>query len=218
MKSKYFTKALLTLLFSQLILLTGCSTQGYSVIATTATTIGVGLAQQPANGTLDATLGYKRAEFALVPTNRNAGDDAGTNNQGAADSAEVIMELRYSGIFATSDNSGIYQRLAIGKEAVKSQGAAIMFAKAPDGTLSTEATKALKAVNTVHVVPSAENLTKGKLSQIFNGSNEAQKALFNQAAVDAGYSNFGSFAIELNTSDDKLKKVIAQLKANGIAL
>jgi len=218
MKSKYFTKVLLALLFSQFVFLTGCSTQGYSVIATTATTIGVGLAQQPANGTLDATLGYKRAEFALVPTNRNAGDDAGTNNQGAADSAEVIMELRYSGIFTASEKGGIYQRLAIGKEAVTSNGASIMFAKEPDGTLSEEATRALKAVRSIPPVSSAENLTKGKLSRIFNGSNDAQQALFNQVAVDAGYSNFGSFAIEQDTSNDKLNKVIAGLKAAGIAL
>jgi len=218
MKYQYFNSVLLTLLFSQFVLLTGCSTQGYSVIATTATTIGVGLGQQPANGTLDATLGYKRAEFALVPTNRNAGENAGDFKEGAADSAEVIMELRYSGIFTTSEKGGIYQRLAIGKEAVKSDGAAIMFAKEPDGTMSTEATNALKAVHTVPPVSSAENLSKGKLSLIFNGSNDVQKALFNQAAKDAGYSDFGAFAIEQNTSEEKRNKVIANLKAAGIAL
>jgi len=217
MKYQYFNSILLTLLFSQFVLLTGCSTQGYSVIATTATTIGVGLGQQPANGTLDATLGYKRAEFALVPTNRNAGENAGDFKEGAADSAEVIMELRYSGIFDTSEKSGIYQRLAIGKEAVTSEGAAIMFAKAPDGTVSAEAAK---AVASVPEVSSAGLLAKAKLADSYTKlkSDAAQKKLFDDAAVDAKYADFRSFLLESSTSDAKLNEVLKNLKARNIAL
>src|SRR5262245_16999965 len=114
---------------------TGCANQGYSVIASTATTIGVGISQQPSNGAVDATLGYKRAEFAFVPTNRNSGEAAGATGGGAKDTGNVILELKYFGIFSTGSDSGVYQRLAVGETAVKQPGAAALFLKGADGKL-----------------------------------------------------------------------------------
>ena len=104
------------------------------VLATTGTIIGVEIAQNPANaGTPHAKLGYNRSEFAYVPTNRQKKED-GTAS-GAEESTDVIMELKYSGLFSFGSDGGIYQRLAVGKNAVASPGAAVMFLRANDGTV-----------------------------------------------------------------------------------
>lgn len=127
--------------------ISGCAQQGYTVIAASNTTIGVGISQQPTNGTVDATLGYKRQELAFVPTNRLGQSDqanaGGAGAQGARDTGNVIMEIRQAGIFSTSENSGIYQRLAVGDIAVKQTGAALMFAKGHDGELDADTKQAL---------------------------------------------------------------------------
>ena len=74
--------------------------------------------------------------MALVPTN----------------GGPVLMELRYSGIFSRS--GGIYQRLAVGAEAVKQPGAAFMFAKDADGNISSNAVQAITAkINAIPELP-----------------------------------------------------------------
>jgi hypothetical protein len=196
--------------------LSGCASQGYSVIASTATTLGVSIAQQPANGAPDAVLGYKRAEFAFVPTNRNSGTDAGKNGDGAKDSANVIMELRYSG----TSNSGIYQRLAVGNIAVAQNSANILFAKAEDGTLNAEAANALKSIRGIPAEDLTSNAAKALLSKKYHSyvstSATDNVAKFNAAAILNGYSNgFGSFASEQNTPLDKVKAVQTSLEAAG---
>jgi hypothetical protein len=110
------------------LLLTGCGAINHSyVVSGTGTILGVQIAENPATQLYEAKFGYARAEIALVPTNGPA----------------VIMELRYSGIFSRS--GGIYQRLAVGAEAVKQPGAAFMFAKDADGNLSSNAVQAITA-------------------------------------------------------------------------
>ena len=125
------------------ILLPGCTKQGYSVLASTGTSIGVEISQNPATQFPQGKLGYNRAELAFVPTNRNGGSDAGGAGNGAKDSANVLMELRYGGIFDWGATSGIYQRLAVGTEAVTQPGAAFMFAKNAEGDLSAETSQAV---------------------------------------------------------------------------
>lgn len=114
------------LLFTVIVLLTGCTAvkNGY-VVTGTGTVLGVQIAENPATQLYEAKLGYARAEIALVPTN----------------GVPVIMELRYSGIF--SHSGGIYQRLAVGADAVKQPGAAYMFAKDADGTISSNVVQAI---------------------------------------------------------------------------
>jgi len=56
------------------------------------------------------------------------------------------MELRYSGIFSWSESTGIYQRLAVGKEAVSQPGAAAMFLKDSTGKVDEKAAQVLKNV------------------------------------------------------------------------
>jgi hypothetical protein len=125
------------------VFLSGCEKQGYSVLAATGTVIGVEVSQNPATQSPQAKLGYNRAELAFVPTNRSGNKDATGYKNGATDTGEVIMELRYGGIFDTGGSSGIYQRLAVGKTAVQQPGAKYMFAKDEDGTLSPEVAKAI---------------------------------------------------------------------------
>ncbi len=144
-------------LFLPLMLLHGCATSGGSVVAATATTIGVELSQSQATQTPTAVLGYKRAELAYVPTNRGyarkttttedsdgkpitTGDEGlPSSGSGARDTANVLMELKYSGIFDWSSKSGIYQRLAVGDIAVAQTGAAVMFAKDDNGNVDANA-------------------------------------------------------------------------------
>jgi hypothetical protein len=127
----------------------GCNRYNHQVIAATGTSIGVEVSQNPATQVPQAKLGYQRAELAIVPTNRSAEKSTTTGNsmgEGAKDHGEVIMELRYGGIFDTGKSSGIYQRLAVGKVAVSQPGAAFMFAKDDEGALSPHTADALVRV------------------------------------------------------------------------
>lgn len=200
-------------------MLCSCANQGYSVIAFTATTIGVNISQQPANGSLDATLGYKRAEVAFVPTNRNSGDSAGTTGNGAKDSANVIMELRYSGIFSTGADSGIYQRLAVGDIAVAENGTALLFAKGPDGKIDADAAKALSAVSNVPAPDPEATAAIVPLSEKYQSikKDPAMVKKFNDAAKAEGFKDFGSFLRDLNTTPQQVKAVRENLEKKDIS-
>jgi uncharacterized lipoprotein NlpE involved in copper resistance len=202
------------------LILIGCKNQGYTVIAASGTTIGVGISQQPTNGSVDATLGYKRAELAFVPTNRNSGENAGTNGGGAKDTGNVIMELRYSGIFSLGENSGIYQRLAVGDKAVSQNGASLLFAKGHDGTISEETQKAINAVKSIP--PSTEDAekTKAKLRnkhQALAAANDTVATGKFDAAVKPEFANFGAF-VSGKPTEEKIEQVVSQLKSDGISI
>lgn len=126
------------------LLMQGCTETRHMVVAATETTIGVNVSQNPATSSPQAKLGYNRAELAIVPSNRNMGvlSDNSKGN-GAPDVPDVVMEIRYSGIFDWGSGSGIYQRLAVGKNAVEQPGASLMFAKDTKGNLTSEATNAV---------------------------------------------------------------------------
>jgi len=144
-------------------LIQGCTAAGSSVIASTGTVIGVEISQNQTSQTPTATLGYKRAELAYVPTNRGTVDKVkkvtGADGvitethegaipamkDGARDSANVLMELRYVGIFDVGSASGIYQRLAVGDKAVAQPGASLMFAKNDTGKVDATAAGAIGA-------------------------------------------------------------------------
>lgn len=198
-------------------LLCGCANQGYSVIASTATTIGVGISQQPASGVLDATLGYKRAEVAFVPSNRNSGESAGSTGNGAKDTGNVIMELRYSGIF--SPDAAIYQRLAVGETAVAQNGTALLFAKGPDGKVDAESIRALLAVKGIAPVDSQATASKAPLSVKYmavkaSGDPAAIKQFNDAVAPD--FSDFEAFLVDPKTPDDKVRAVRKSLESAGI--
>lgn len=127
-----------------LVSLSGCSGHSHYVVAATGTVIGVEVARGADSQTPHAKLGYNRAELALVPTNRRSEDAAnGANHAGANQSVDVLMELRYGGIFDLGASSGIYQRLAVGATAVQQPGAAFMFARDADSEITAEAAQAV---------------------------------------------------------------------------
>jgi hypothetical protein len=127
------------------------SNQEYYVIAATGTVIGVEVSQNPATQAPQAKLGYNRGELAVVPSNRppcvigqnETQVTCGSLEGGAKDVPDVLMELRYGGIFDTGPSSGIYQRLAVGNVAVRQPGAALMFARNASGDVDASIVAAL---------------------------------------------------------------------------
>ena len=131
--------------------LSACTENNHYVIASTGTVIGVEVSQNPATQTPQAKLGYNRAELAIVPSNRTTcaiKDDksavvCGSAIGNAQETPDVLMELKYSGIFDLGQASGIYQRLAVRRTAVSQPGAAFMFAKDASGTLTSTGIQAV---------------------------------------------------------------------------
>lgn len=164
----------------------GCSTQRQAVVASTGTNVGVELSENPANQMPQAKLGYNRAELAIVPTNRSASEDAGNTNNGATDVADVLMELNYSGI----NSSGIYQRLAVGKNAVSQHGAAYLFAKDLDQ-------KKVEAINAslkkIPETPESVRHARYPLSQAYAQLRASKEDAFNKAAKTQGFIDFDNF-------------------------
>ncbi|WP_035056115.1 hypothetical protein [Desulfuromonas sp. TF] len=202
-------------------LIQGCARQGYSVLASTGTLIGVEISQNPASQAPQAKLGYNRAELAFVPTNRAAGENPGNTHHGARDSANVIMELKYAGIFDWGSNSGIYQRLAVGDLAVQQPGAAAMFIRKGDGTVDDEAVKALEALKGISEPDISVEKSKKTLSEKYlafkSANNTAAVADFDKAAKDLGrgYNSFGAFSIDPKATAADVEKVKKALEAQG---
>jgi hypothetical protein len=160
-------------------ILAACATPttNHYVIASTGTVIGVEVSQNPANQTPQAKLGYDRAELALVPTARPtctiANDNSAVNCAPATgdkvkDVPDVLMELRYGGIFDLGASSGIYQRLAVGKDAVSQPGAALLFARDADGKIEPAAINALAIQSHDTLAAAGINRAEqaGKLNQL----------------------------------------------------
>jgi hypothetical protein len=176
----------------------GCAQQGYSVVAMTGTVIGVDIAQNPATQTPHAKLGYNRGELAFVPTNRQETSSAGqggqgsNNNGGAKDSANVLMELRYGGIFDTGATSGIYQRLAVGKEAVQQPGASLMFGKDAEGKIDANAKAALQSLETIRSLDRQTLSAMTTLSQK-RQSDATLRKLIDGEVQKLGYTSWDNF-------------------------
>lgn len=185
--------------------ITGCVHLKDNVIAGTGTVLGFEVSQNPATQLYQAKLGYSRAEIAFVPTDRNS-----TNStKGAEGSPDVIMEIRYHGVMS---NGGLYQRMAVGKNAVTQPGAAYMFAKNADGTLDPGVAAAItKSVQEVPTADAGVNAEKAPLASAYTQSNN--KEAWDQVAVKNGYTCFADFLAETSTPSDRLSTVIAGLKA-----
>ncbi len=203
-----------------LLLLSGCQNSGSYVLAATGTNIGVEVSQNPATQSPQAKLGYNRAELAFVPTNRSGETSASTSNslgRGAPEVADVIMELRYMGIFSLGADSGVYQRLAVGPNAVRQPGAAFMFAKKPDGTIDAATATALehvKAIPPLDVDVQKERLT---LFEKYN-ARPADASKFDAAAMaaDPKYKKFGDFVADDKATAETVNKVRSELAKQGI--
>ena len=195
-------------------LLTGCAV-GNNVIASTATVIGVQIGQGAADTTPQAKLGYNRAEFAFVPTNRSAPAD-GKDITGADQSADVLMELHYGNIFSTT-NGGIYQRLAVGKNAVTQAGAALMFARDTDGKVDAEQAKAVKAaVEAIKTTAPSIAAAVAPLNKAYLSiqTDAAKKKIFDDAAKTAGFTNYQAFSAK-PASVEQIASVRAELEKDA---
>lgn len=118
----------LNILFCAMLLLAGCVIP-HAVIVTSQTVLGASVSENPQTQLYEARFGFARNEFAFVPTDTNG------------PIPDVIMEIRVNNIY---QGGGIYQRLAVGSNAVSQPGAALMFAK--DATGNTIS-------NAVHLIP-----------------------------------------------------------------
>lgn len=191
-------------------ILGACANQGYSVVAVTATTIGVGVSQQPAAGGLEATLGYKRSELAFVPTNRRAPGDSTDAPGGAQDCADVIMELGYETPFSFS-NGGIYQRLAVGKNAVLANGSTMLFAKKSDGTYDQAVLDRLLEIPPV--APAIESI-KAEVREKFNACSDdkACKEKVIQTVKREGFKDLADFMISQEVSQQQAERILSAIK------
>jgi hypothetical protein len=162
----------------------GCASR-HMIVAATGTNIGVEVSQNPANQSPQAKLGYQRTEFAIVPTNRSANEET---KGGAQEHGDVIMELRYGGIFDTGKSSGIYQRLAVGPKGVEQPGAALMFSRDAEGNVSPDAAKALQALKTV---PQRDSALKARVAEI---ARRACHPEVDKAIKESGLQSFNDLA------------------------
>jgi hypothetical protein len=197
----------LTLLLAPLaLILGGCTTNKHMVLATSSTIIGLEIAQNPTTQMYQAKLGYNRAEFALVPSNRASGADGDkTTGNGASDTTDVVMELSYGSIFSLSQSS-IYQRLAVGHGAVAQPGAAFMFAKGKDGNLDPKVAESVsKAIATVPLVNPDTTALKVPLADAYRLS--VDKTKFDAAAKAAGFKDFDSFLIDAQVTATQIEAV-----------
>jgi hypothetical protein len=171
------------LLVLSVVALSGCSAR-HEVLAVTETNLGVDVGQTPSSQAPHAKFGYQRVEVAVVPTNRSAGEEAGTVPEGAASNADVIMELRYSGIFSTGADSGLYQRLAVGKEAVQQPGATALFIRNSSGNVDKNAAAAVQALTKLESPSGPRDALTHLRTCYFSSSTDAQANMTKAAGGD----------------------------------
>ena len=101
--------------------LAGCAGVPGQLAVGSYTTVGLDVSESPTGGgTPQATLAYKRAEFATAPVTTN-----GT-------APDVVMEFNlHTSLF--SSNGGVYSRIAIGPNATVAAPAALLFSKGTIG-------------------------------------------------------------------------------------
>jgi hypothetical protein len=209
--------------------LSGCAGTHHKVLAATGTNIGVEITQNPATQAPTAKLGYQRTELAIVPTNRSGEPaTAGSAASSARDAADVVMELRYGGIFDLGATSGIYQRLAVGTTAVQQPGAAFMFAKGADGKLDPEAAAAVaRAQEAVAGLPEREPDVKQEQLRLLRRfralvrADPANEGKFDEAAREATkgaekYERFTQFLADLRATVDTVARVKAELAKRNL--
>jgi hypothetical protein len=191
----------------------GCAGR-QAVLAVSGTVIGVEISQNPANQSPQAKLGYNRGEIAIVPTNRSATAEAGTSLGGAKDIADVIMEIRYGGIFDTGPSSGIYQRLAVGPTAVIQPGASLMFARDADGNITNETTEALKSLETIKASDPRAVVALAKLNERRKQDAGLRKNIDNEV-TKLGYVNWDNF-VDGKPREPTVQQIDSIMKAVGL--
>ncbi|MBI3784187.1 MAG: hypothetical protein HY270_12395 [Deltaproteobacteria bacterium] len=196
-----------TVVLAALSVVQGCPSR-HAIVAVTATNIGVDVSQNPTTSSPQAKLGYQRTEIAIVPTNRSADVAADGTGGGAKDHGDVVMELRYGGIFDLGKSSGIYQRLAVGTEAVRQPGASVMFAKDDEGNVGSDAKAALASLNSV---PTASTEVETKLRNL-RQLRRCHKTEVDAAITSAGPTSFDE-VMDLKVTIEQLNKIAEATKS-----
>lgn len=175
-----------------LLSIAGCALR-HTVVVSTGTVIGLEISQNPQSGLYSAKLGYDRGELALVPYTNGYVPD-------------VVTEIHYSSIFSLT-SGGIYQRMAVGPNAVIQPGAQALFLKDANGQLGTNAMSLLKSVPAVNTAVQA-SLTR--ISTAYGASTN--KAAWDAVAVACGYPTFAAFISDPKVNPDSFLKVVTALR------
>lgn len=117
----------------------GCTTQNY-IVTSAQSVLGISVSENPATQLYEARAGVVVSQVAFAPCS--------TNGMGFV--PDVIQEFRVNNLFA---GGLVYQRLAIGSDAVSQPGASLMFARDANGTLSTNAWDAVKKLSGISDAP-----------------------------------------------------------------
>lgn len=110
-----------------LLTLTGCESSK-CVVTSAQSVLGIGVTENQATQLYEARAGIVVSQVAVVPCN--------TNNGFVPD---VVQEFKVNNLFA---GGLVYQRLAVGSNAVSQPGAAMMFCKDGSGNVSTNLVQA----------------------------------------------------------------------------
>ena len=178
--------------------MTGC-TNLHSVITSTQTGLGVSISENPSTQLYEMRFGYFRNEFAFVP-----GD---TNHPGTV--PDVLMEIRMENILK---GGLVYQRLAVGSNAVMQPGAALLFSKGANGDADPR-TVAMVLKQTP--APDAQ-ATSEKLPLAQAYQQAADKAPWDAAAKALGYASFSGFLTNPTLTVADVFKMKAALQAAKI--
>ncbi len=157
---------------------TSCKSQT-CVVTATATGIGLRASYDQKTQMPLGELGYIHSAVAIVPTDRQADGEAVKESATAANSTDVINEISFNNFFSFWNENGIYERIAVGKNAVSQPGAVALFAKNNSGNMDANSVKALEAIYQIKSQPVQKLDLKLKLAQLV-GKDIAKQ----QIAVD----------------------------------
>ncbi len=191
----------------------GCATRD-SVVASTATSLGLDIDQNPTTQAYHAKFGFNRGELAIVPTNKRSNATNSVPGGSAKECADVIMELKYGSIFSLTSSS-LYQRLAVGSGAVNQPGAALMFAKDSTGAIDAgTASAVLQSIKGVPSTPAPAAVKILPLLAIYKVSSK--KDDFDSVARKFGFKDFTSIAAKADLSEDTVDKIASECKSIGL--
>lgn len=192
--------------------LASCANQTCVLVSST-TGIGLDIDYNPQTQMPHAKLGYIRNELVLAPTNRAAkGYPETGREEGAPDVPNIIVEFNFANFFTFWGDSGIYQRIAIGDEAVTQPGAAVMFAKDPAGKLDDKAVEAITALSGVKSV--GPRISARKLKIVTLGKDPVVRELILVRLSEYGVNSWDNFidGKPRELTEDEMDKIINGVK------
>lgn len=193
------TNVYFTMLTLASLLFGGCSSIKNNVIVSTGTMLGAQISENPTTSLYEAKFGYGRAEFVWIPGN--------TNDTSSV--PDVMLELRMENVLK---GGLVYQRLAVGKNAVMQPGATLLFSKNADGSIDP---KTAASILQQTPVPDAQATSeKLPLAQAYQKSPD--KGPWDVVAKTLGYSSFAAFLTNSTLTSADNSKMNAALKTAGL--